>query len=65
MTANARTQTISLEYDLPHSPAKVWRGLTEPDLLAQWLMSTDMEPIAARASPSSPIQPLVGRDRAL
>jgi len=37
-------QTIALEYDLPHPPAKVWRALTEPALLAKWIMSTDMNP---------------------
>jgi uncharacterized protein YndB with AHSA1/START domain len=42
MTANAQTQSISQVYDLPFPPAKVWRALTEPALLARWLMSTDM-----------------------
>jgi uncharacterized protein YndB with AHSA1/START domain len=34
-------QTIVVEYDLPHPPAKVWRALTEPGLLARWLMPND------------------------
>lgn len=38
------TQSISLEYDLPHPPAKVWRALTEPELLAKWIMNNDMVP---------------------
>lgn len=46
MTTKPETQTISLEYDLPHPPAKVWRALTEPDLLARWLMANDLEPAA-------------------
>jgi uncharacterized protein YndB with AHSA1/START domain len=37
-TPNAQTETLSFEFDLPHKPEKVWRALTEPELLAQWLL---------------------------
>jgi uncharacterized protein YndB with AHSA1/START domain len=40
---NADTRSFTLEFDLPHPPAKVWRALTEPELLAKWLTSTDMK----------------------
>ena len=33
----------------PHPPEKVWRALTEPELLAAWLMGTDMRPAHAAA----------------
>ena len=36
MNTKAETLSIALEYDLPHPPAKVWRALTEPKLLAAW-----------------------------
>jgi uncharacterized protein YndB with AHSA1/START domain len=36
------TKSILVEYDLPHAPAKVWRALTEPELVSAWLMQTDM-----------------------
>jgi uncharacterized protein YndB with AHSA1/START domain len=48
MTAKAETQSISQEYDLPFSPSKVWRALTDPQLLAEWLMSTDMQPVVGQ-----------------
>ncbi len=43
MNAKTETQSFSIEWDLPHAPKKVWRALTEPALLAKWLMSTDMQ----------------------
>lgn len=36
---------IELDEFLPHPPAKVWRALTEPDLVAAWLMENDFEPV--------------------
>jgi uncharacterized protein YndB with AHSA1/START domain len=40
-TAKSHTQTesLALEFDLRHSPQKVWRALTDPALLAEWLMN--------------------------
>ncbi len=32
---------IRVDQFLPHPPAKVWRALTEPELIAQWLMPGD------------------------
>ena len=37
-TARSQAESISFEVDLPHSPRKVWRALTDPALLAQWLL---------------------------
>ncbi len=37
-TAPQQTAALSFELDLPHAPEKVWRALTEPKLLAQWLL---------------------------
>lgn len=38
ITTPAQTESLSFEFDLPHSSAKVWRALTEPALLAEWLL---------------------------
>jgi uncharacterized protein YndB with AHSA1/START domain len=37
-TAPSQIETISFEVDLQHPPAKVWRALTDPTLLAEWLL---------------------------
>ena len=37
-TARSQIETISFEFDLHHSPEKVWRALTDPELLTQWLL---------------------------
>ena len=49
-TARSDTQSIAFEFDLPHAPEKVWRALTEPELLAEWLLpivDLKLEPGAA------------------
>ena len=37
-TARGQTESISFEFDLHHKPEKVWRALTDPVLLAEWLL---------------------------
>ena len=37
-TAPSQTESLSFEIDLRHPPEKVWRALTEPALLAEWLL---------------------------
>jgi len=37
-TARSQTESLSFEVDLRHSPEKVWRALTDPALLAEWLL---------------------------
>ena len=37
-TAPGQTEAISFDFDLPHSPEKVWRALTDPVLLTEWLL---------------------------
>jgi uncharacterized protein YndB with AHSA1/START domain len=43
--ANEQTErAIVLECELADAPEKVWRALTEPELLAAWLMPNDFQP---------------------
>ncbi|WP_438010681.1 SRPBCC domain-containing protein [Sorangium sp. So ce321] len=37
-TASSQTDSISFEFDLRHSPEKVWRAITDPVLLTEWLL---------------------------
>ncbi len=37
-TAPSQTESISFEFDLKHPPEKVWRALTIPELLTEWLL---------------------------
>src|SRR6187200_307145 len=49
-TARSQTECISFEFDLHHSPEKVWRALTDPALLTEWLLPVvglELEPGAA------------------
>jgi uncharacterized protein YndB with AHSA1/START domain len=38
-------QSIVVDYDLARSPELVWRALTDPALLAAWLMENDIRPV--------------------
>ena len=36
--------SVVVERELPHPPEKIWRALTQPDLIAEWLMKNDFRP---------------------
>ncbi|WP_054311106.1 SRPBCC domain-containing protein [Mesorhizobium sp. 1M-11] len=36
-------EDIVVECDLPEAPEKVWRALTEPEIVAAWLMPNDIK----------------------
>ncbi len=44
MTAST-IKSITLERDLPFAQDRIWRALTQPELLAEWLMATDFAPL--------------------
>lgn len=40
------TRSVVVERDFAHPPAKVWRALTQPHLIEEWLMKIDAAPDA-------------------
>ena len=58
MTARSQTESIAFEFDLRHPPEKVWRALTDPVLLAEWLLPVfdlKLEPGAAFTFKTQPM----------
>lgn len=56
-TAHSQSESLSFEFDLQHAPEKVWRALTDPVLLAEWLLPVvdlELRPGAAFAFKSQP-----------
>ncbi len=57
-TAPSQTGSLSFEFELRHAPEKVWRALTDPVLLAQWLLpvvALKLEPGAAFSFKTQPV----------
>jgi len=44
---NATTETLSVvvEREIPYPPEKIWRALTQPHLIEEWLMKGDFKPV--------------------
>ena len=40
----SKTRTVVVERDIPHPPQKIWRALTQPHLIEEWLMKNDFKP---------------------
>lgn len=45
MTRHGDLTTIEVDQYFSYPPAKVWRALTTPELMAQWLMPNDFRPV--------------------
>ena len=40
----SEARTVTVRRDFPHPPEKLWRALTQPHLIAEWLMKNDFRP---------------------
>jgi uncharacterized protein YndB with AHSA1/START domain len=38
------TRTVTVEREIAYPPEKIWRALTQPHLIAEWLMQNDFVP---------------------
>jgi Activator of Hsp90 ATPase homolog 1-like protein len=39
------SRSVVVERDIPHPVEKIWRALTQPQLIEEWLMKNDFEPV--------------------
>jgi uncharacterized protein YndB with AHSA1/START domain len=46
--AGSAVRSVVVEKEFAHPPEKVWRALTEGDLIKQWLMENDFQPVVGR-----------------
>jgi uncharacterized protein YndB with AHSA1/START domain len=42
--SSTETSTVVIERDIAFPPEKIWRALTQPQLLEEWLMKSDFAP---------------------
>jgi len=40
-TGTTETRSVVVEREFPHPPEKLWRALTQPHLIEEWLMKND------------------------
>jgi uncharacterized protein YndB with AHSA1/START domain len=43
--ASAETRSVIIEREFSHPPERIWRALTQPQLIEEWLMKNDFQPV--------------------
>src|SRR5690348_11367052 len=43
--ASTDTRSVIVEREFAHPPEKIWRALTQPHLIEEWLMKNDFVPV--------------------
>jgi uncharacterized protein YndB with AHSA1/START domain len=43
--AVTETRSVVIEREIPFLPEKIWRALTQPHLIEDWLMNNDFKPV--------------------
>jgi uncharacterized protein YndB with AHSA1/START domain len=44
-TTATETRSVVVEREISHPPEKLWRALTQPHLIEEWLMKNDFSPV--------------------
>ncbi len=44
MNASTQARSVVVEREIAHPPEKLWRALTQPHLIEEWLMKNDFKP---------------------
>ena len=44
-TTATQTRSVIVEREIAHPPEKLWRALTQPHLIEEWLMKNDFQPV--------------------
>ena len=42
---STETRSVVIEREMPFPPDRIWRALTQPHLIAEWLMQNDFQPV--------------------
>ena len=46
---STETRSVVLEREIPFAPEKIWRALTQPHLIEEWLMKNDFKPVVGHS----------------
>src|SRR6204780_5132739 len=44
-----QTPAVVVEREIPFAPEKIWRALTQPHLIEEWLMKNDFKPVVGHS----------------
>jgi uncharacterized protein YndB with AHSA1/START domain len=47
--ASTETRSVVVEREIPHPPEKIWRALTQPHLIEEWLMKNDFKSVVGHS----------------
>ncbi len=47
--AASEIRSVVVEREIPHPPEKLWRALTQPHLIEEWLMKNDFKPVVGHS----------------